>query len=352
MPDNSLTDTVREFISTREGRDIDINTLRKELRLDPDSKAWENIHSIINRLVEEKRLKYSGKRDGVYKVIEQVEQVRVFVPGRERFLPFDLKFPQDHNRNVELDFAENLIIREGDLITIGGVKNKGKTTLCLNFCAENIDKHPVLMGNEYTVLISDTTEGNLIPAKPKYKPSPRFFNRLDTMKEWVNWIDEQGFDKFTLLPIREDYAERIVKDRINIIDWINIDAGKLYDIGKVLEGIKAALGRGIAIVALQKGENFNNPRGGQFVRDFSDVEILLDGYGKNDDDILLTIKGVKEKREGYISVIGKTYTYSIIDNGTKIINFREVKHCPACKGSGFKGSKECELCLGRKFVDK
>jgi len=42
---------------------------------------------------------------------------------------------------------------------------------------------------------------------------------------------------------KEDYAEHIVKDRINIIDWINLDAGRLYDISKVMDDIKAEIGR-------------------------------------------------------------------------------------------------------------
>jgi len=194
------------------------------------------------------------------------------------------------------------------------------------------------MGNEYTNLV-----------KGEYEPSPRFLNRVDTMSEWVKWVDDDGYDKFTLLPVRDDYAEHIVADRINIIDWINLDGNQLYDIGKILEGIKANLGRGVAIIGLQKGEGAINPRGGQFVRDFSDMEILLDGFGNNEDDILLTIKGVKEKHS---PIVGKTYAYTIAGNGTKMLNFREVKKCPDCRGQGYKVGKECDVCFGKKYVDK
>ena len=45
-----------------------------------------------------------------------------------------------------------------------------------------------------------------------------------------------------------------VKDKINIIDWINLDADRLYDISKIMDDIKAELGRGIGIIVLQKRE--------------------------------------------------------------------------------------------------
>ena len=294
----NLSFKLREFLKGSEGKEVSLSYLRKELRIDPASNAWGGIRVLLYNLTKEKIIRSSGKRDGVYKVIRQVKPVPVFSVERERRPPFGLIFPGDFDTGQEMEFAEHLVIREGDLITLGGVKSKGKTLLCLNFCAENIDKFPVLMGNEYTKLVNDV-----------YEPSPRFLDRLDRMRGWVEWSDSNGCDKFTLLPIRDDYAEHVVADRINIIDWINLDAGELYDIGRVLEGIKANLGRGIAIVALQKGEGATNPRGGQFVRDFSDLELLLDGYGsKEDDSILLTIKGAKEKHK---PIVGNTYAYSI-----------------------------------------
>ena len=334
-----LSDKLRDFLKTAQGKEVDLTYLRRELHIDPNSPADANLRTLMSKnLAIEGLVKPSGKRDGVYKVIKRVEPVRVFIPGRERRPIFNLKFPEDKQKGMEIEIAEKFIIREGDLITLGGVKNKGKTLLCLNFAATNLDTVPVLMGNEYTVF----TEGG-------FEPAPRFLSRLDRMSKWVNWVDEKGYDRFILLPVKEDYAEHIVKDKINIIDWINIDANQLYDIGKVLEGIKSNLGRGIAIVALQKSDKATDPRGGQFAKDFSDIMLLLDGYGTGDGDILMTVGEVKEKRS---PISGKTYAYTITEEGTEIWNFREVKKCPDCRGAGYKAGKECNLCLGHKFVDK
>ena len=331
MPE--LTKAKLESLLELEETEFNVETFRRKHDIDPENSI---LYVTLNRLIGEKKLKRLGR--GIYKKIKLAEPVRVFTPDRKERPVFDLSFPEDKEKGMPINIAEHIILREGDLITLGGVKSKGKTTLCLNFAAANIDKKPVLMGNEYTVF----TEG-------RFEPAPRFFNRLEKMREWVEWTDTDGYDKFTLLPVREDYAEQIVRDKINIIDWINIDANRLYDISQVLEDIKAGLGRGIGIVALQKGEGAINPRGGQFVRDFSDLEILLDGFGDNDDDILLTIKGVKEKTA---PIVGKTYAYSIREMGTEIWNFREINKCPTCKSSGYTKGGICEDCLGRKYIDK
>ena len=338
-----LSIRLREILKTAQGKEVNLADLRKELNIDPSSSANANLRMLMSvNFVNQGLVKPSGRRDGVYKVIKRVEPVRVFIPGRELRPEVDLRFPEDKATGMEIGIAEEFVIREGDLITLGGVKNRGKTLLCLNFAAVNIDRRPILMGNEYTVL---TKEG--------WEPQQRFLSRLKRMakkdiigdKGWVNWTDEKGNDKFTLYPVREDYEDHIVRDSINIIDWINIE-GEFWEISPVLEGIKRHLGRGIAIVALQKREGAIDPRGGQFTEDFSDVMLLLDGYG--DTDILMTVKIAKETRH---PVMGKTFAYSIVEGGTQLWNFREVKKCVKCRGSGYTGGGTCSECRGKKFVD-
>jgi len=344
-----LIDKLREHLKLCQGKIVTLRDLRVTFKIEPGSKDDSNLRTHMSvTLVREKIVRTSGRKDGDYKVVTQVKPVRVFTPGRERRPIFELKWIRDTITGEEISIGKSIVIREGDLITLGGVKSKGKTTICLGMSAMNIHRRPVLMGNEYTVLAGNKD------GLEEYEPAPRFLSRLDRMSEWVDWTDEDGQDLFYLLPVREDYAEHIIKDRINIIDWINLDGDKSYDIGKVLDGIKTSLGRGIAIVALQKGEGSVNPRGGQFVRDFSDVEIHLDGLGSSDDDIRLTVKGCKEKTS---QIVGKTYAYTIIDGGTAIRNFREIKKCPICSGSGERwvkgeGKIPCQDCYGDGWIDK
>jgi len=336
MPER-LSDKLREYLRGAQGRVVNLRDMRTDLKIDPASNSWDTIKTLMHNFSkgDNKLVRPSGLNDGYYKVVTQVKPVKVFVDGRERKPPFELFFPKDFNRDMEMDFAEDIVIREGDCLTVGGQSNFGKTTLALNFCGENIKYSPVLMGNEYTTRIGDTDE---------YEPTPRFLNRLDNM-DWVQWTNGDGSDAFTLLPVREDYAEHIVKDKINIVDWVNLDANRLYDISKVMDDIKAEIGRGIAIIVLQKGEG-DMARGGQFTKDFTDCELLIDKFTETES--MLTIGKVKEYTR---SVIGRKFAFGIF-KGVQITNFRELKQCPECHGKGWVKGIPCENCWKTGYVDK
>lgn len=316
-----LSDRLKQLLTDIQGREISLKDLRNELQIDPSSPAWDGIRQQMSNLAKQKIVKPSGRNDGVYKVIQQVKPVKVF--GRVTSEPFKLNFPKDYSTQKEMKFAKDIVFRAGDMILISGRSNFGKTALCMNILAENIDSHPVIMGNEYTT-IDD-------------QPTDRFVNRL-TQMNWVEWMNGEG-EKFTLLPVREDYAEHIVKDKINIIDWINLE--EHYQISKIMEGIKRELGNGIAVVAIQKAEGAEAGRGGQFTKDFADVELLIDQYGDTE-ETLLKIGKVKESTR---RVSGRTFVFSIV-SGVMITNFREVYVCQTCKGRKYIGVKKCNDCDG------
>lgn len=323
------TSVIKDYLSLIQGREITLANLRKEFNILPGSRSFDAVRNILFQLAEQKIVRPTGKRDGSYKVITQVKPVQVFGTVRERRPPFPLIFPKNYDTKMEMDFAEYVVIREGDLILISGVSNFGKTALCINICGENIDKGPVLMGNEYTTIDNE--------------PSPRFLNRLDAMN-WIQWTNGNGMDKFTLLPVHDDYAEHIVKDKINIIDWINLP-GEYYMISPLMENIKRALGRGIGIVVLQKNEGAFAGRGGAPSKDFADCELLLDRFG--DSGVLLTVGKIKEYTQ---RVIGRTYAYSI-GSGVKILDFREVTTCRHCHATGYVKGGKCDVCLGTKYIN-
>ena len=318
------TEEVRDYLKKIQGQNVTLTTLRKEFNILPGSKSFDAIRNIMFQLYEQKVVRPNAR--GEYKVITQVVPVKVF--GRERRPPIELFFPKDQDTDMEISVGEDIIIREGDLVLVSGRSNYGKTALCLNLCGANISKHPVLMGNEYTTL--------------DHEPSPRFLNRLDNM-DWVQWANGDGEDSFTLLPVYADYAEHIIKDRINIVDWINIESGEFYFISKIMEDIKRAIGKGIGILALQKAEGSMSGRGGQFTKDFADVEILLDEFGEH--EILMTMGKVKESKR---KVSGRSFAFGLM-KGVKIVGFREVKKCSCNKG--WRGTKRCEECNGTGFVD-
>ena len=208
--------------------------------------------------------------------------------------------------------------------------------MCMNIISENLDKNPILMGNEYTIAAQDG----------EYEPSPRFLNRLDNM-DWVQWVDEQDKERFELLPVYQDFAEQIRPGGFYIIDWINLP-GEYYMISPVLEGIKKALGNGIAIVVLQKNPGADYGRGGNPSKDFVDAEILLDPYGDDPMMTMLTVGNVKETRN---PIMGHKFVYKIRD-GVKITDFREVVKCGNCFGKGWRNNRPCDDCYKLGYIDK
>jgi len=318
------TSDVRAHLEKIQGQTVTLDGLRRELGIVPGTKSFSLVRNIMFRLVEQKVVKPLNR--GEFKVITQVRPVQVY--GRERRPPVKINFPKDYNTMSQIDIGEYVTVREGDLFLISGLSNQGKTGLCLNFCAENLESHPILMGNEYTTIDNE--------------PQSRFLSRLDRM-DWVQWANGNGEDKFTLLPVRDDYAEYVVKDKLNIIDWINIDT-EFWMISRVMEGIKRALGRGVAIIAIQKGEGAAAGRGGQFTKDFADVELLLDKYSET--EILMTVGKVKESTQ---PLSGKVYAFGLRDMGVKIVDFRALRKCGCHKG--WRGQKKCEDCNGTGYTD-
>lgn len=317
------TEIIREYLKPLQGREVTLTAIRNDLKIDKESKAWNAVRTILFQLAEQKVVRPSGKRDGLWKVVTIAVPVPVFSVQRERRPPFPLVFPKDFDSMMELPIANHVIVREGDLILIGGVSNFGKTTLSMNFLGENIDFHPILLGNEFT---------------KDDEPTPRFLNRLDAMG-WVEWTNSDHADKFTLLPVYEDFAENVVRDRINIIDWVNLD-DEAYKIGRVMGQIKRAIGNGIGIIVLQKGEHAEAARGGQFTKDFADLELLIDKHGNFESR--LTVGKCKESNG---PLTGRSWVYGI-EQGVKIHNVREVKKCWTCKGTGVGKGGECFSCKG------
>ena len=323
-PETLTLEKVRAFIDI-EVDEFRLEDLRRKHGISSESASF---YMSIKRLLEQNCIKKINR--GIYRKVKIVKPVKVF--GRERRPPINLKAPKDRETGEPLSFFNDIVYRGGDFIVISGFKNKGKTALCLNLTAENLDMYPALMGNEYTTLDNE--------------PAPRLLNKLDDM-DWVEWINENGEERFELLPVYEDYAEQIRSGRLNIIDWINLP-GEYYMISPVTEGIKRANPTGITVGVLQKNPGTDYGRGGNLSKDFADVELLLDPFGDDSNMVLLTVGVVKEPKR---AIMGHKFVYRIKD-GVKIVDFREVVKCPKCYGKGWMKFGPCEECHKTGYVDK
>jgi hypothetical protein len=324
------SEKIKEWIAVEED-DFYIDKFREKRGIDPDSSVF---YTTISRMVDSNELRRKGR--GLYHKIKRVVPVPVYSVQRERKEPFKLFFPTDFDTSQEFGFAEHVVVRNGDCILIAGESNWGKTTLAMQFLAQNIEYNPVLLGNEFT---------------KDNEPTPRFLNRLDTFKEsGIVWIDENGNDRFSLIPVYQDFAENIIRDRINIIDWINIETGEHYLIGNIMQDIKRAVGQGIAIIVIQKQAGAEAGRGGQFTKDFADLELLVDKHSNTESR--LTIGKCKEYTQ---LITGRSWAYGIT-KGVFLRDVREVIKCPKCYGKGWRKegqlNRPCDTCQKSGWVTK
>src|SRR3990167_2770604 len=327
------TAEIREFLKKNAGRTVDLDRIRAEFNIIRGSKSFDAVRNIMYQLAEGKDriVKPIGSRSGTYKIINYAEPIRVFEVPRERTPDFPLMFPKDRETEMEFPFANDWECKQGDLIIISGQSDYGKTTVAMNIIAENLDKCPVLMGNEYT-----TTDG---------KPKDRFIDRILAMN-WVNWTNGNGEGRFELIPVHEDFEDNIRPDRINVIAWIDLEdePWRIKDINKRM---KNAVGKGVVIPVIQKNEGRDAGYGGNPTRFYADLELLIDRHTAYESRITVG------KAKGGRGISGRSWAYSITNQGTSIINVREVVKCHQCHGFKYiKGKGKCDVCDAVGWLNK
>ena len=182
----------------------------------------------------------------------------------------------------------------------------GKTTFCLGFMLENMDKyHCLYMSNEFG--------------------GEEFRARMDGY-EWADLYKSDGTPKFEAVQRYDNYQDIIQPDAINIIDYL--DPGEnAYLIGDQIDSIKRKLNKGIALIAIQKGVTTLNTKngvirqskeygvGGQFSEHRARLVLHVDMN-------MLWIK--KAKSWHTHNPNNKRYTFEIVDHGSRFNNIQEV----------------------------
>ncbi|KKK89096.1 hypothetical protein LCGC14_2736520, partial [marine sediment metagenome] len=67
-----LSDTLADFLKEAQGKEVTLNYLRHELRIQPGTPEWNGLRVLMLRLAKKNVVKPSGRKDGVFRVIKQV----------------------------------------------------------------------------------------------------------------------------------------------------------------------------------------------------------------------------------------------------------------------------------------
>jgi hypothetical protein len=188
------------------------------------------IRQAFNRLEKDNYIVRCGKKDGCYRLIERDAPLIDFLNVNLND-PYPIKWPFGIENYVDL--------YPGNVVVIAGEANAGKTAMLLNVVRKNMHRHKI----EYFSSEMGPEEFHLRLRK---------FNDIN-LNDW-HFAPRQRSNKF------EDV---IVPDSLNIIDYLEITKD-FFEVGGEIKGIFDRLGKGIAIIALQKKKGSDIGRGGDF----------------------------------------------------------------------------------------
>ncbi len=199
-------------------------------------------------------------------------------------------------------------------ITLAGEKDNAKTAFCLNFMAENMDKY---------TCVYHTNEMS----------GEELVERMGLF-DWVHWYKEDGTPKFIAVE-QFQYWQDVVReypDAIHIIDYLDPGANA-YNIGEIISEIRNCLGKGMALISIQKRSSTGTKKDGSTFRvnvdygiggQFSEhkARLVIHMQGKNELFVKIC-KAWHKNLPGAQHPAGRLYRFNLI-NGARFTNIREI----------------------------
>lgn len=199
----------------------DTKALDIELRILGQSDKG-NRRFVLHSLIEQGILERHPKRNGVYRRIE-VDSRSIDWKNADPRNVLDVKFPFELHRYIKTF--------PGTIGIVAGSKEEGKTAFADNFILLN-QNNPALPQPIYLF----TSEG------VEEEMHERFLNFGIPIDDWT----------FEAKRRTTDFADAIVKDHINVIDYLEQRGGEYYLIRDEIAKISDNLGNGYCLICLQK----------------------------------------------------------------------------------------------------
>jgi hypothetical protein len=204
----------------------------------------KNLSTVLRRMELDGIIEKTGRLAGEYRVIQ--EQVyEDWMNADYSPIKIDLPFHMQ-------DYVD---IFPGDMIVVAGVKNAGKTALALNFIELNLDKYDCYYHS--SELVKQTFKLRVSKSKGR------------TLQEWSKVKMTSGL-------MMTNAKDKVVKDALNVFDYIEGDEGEFFKIPAAMARIHRALGNGIAVVCLQKPKERDFARGGEGTKDKAALYLTID----------------------------------------------------------------------------
>lgn len=274
----SFGDTAKKWIENAKGI-FTLSQMYRELRANDEDKM-EMCRVAANEMVLANQIEQDGNKYGTFRRKDNT-LVRV-----------DLDAEPDEELKLALPFnlQQYCSIQRGNIVLIAGETNAGKTALLFNICHQNRGKF------NFRYITSEMSGVEIRSRILKLSGDPN-----DKWEDFVEFIDRS-----------KDYADAILPDGINIVDYLEIydDFSKM---GAEIKKIFDRLTTGVCFVAIQKKRGEELGRGGDFSLEKARVAISLFTHGHLPDGVIGSCKITKCKNFRKSNPEGKEYFYRLQD---------------------------------------
>ena len=209
----------------------------------------EDKHAIIveaKKLCDQGILQRIGVRRGEYRIVDTEMEFMDFVNVKQEGL-LDIELPLEIHKKTTI-FPKAVII-------LAGVTGFGKTTWLLNIIRDNMHKYKFYYFNAEMSPLALNTKLGYFTTRPE---------------DWnMKVIPDHIWDYSNI-------ADKIFPDDINVIDYLEPEGEKAYNIHGVVTAIIKRLDKGIAIIATQKRPDVDLSAGGVYSAKAASLYLSLD----------------------------------------------------------------------------
>jgi hypothetical protein len=277
---------VEEWVKGTTGQ-FSLTNIYNELgMLTPESKS--HIRVIMHRLTEQGIVVALGKRDGLYRLVED-EAPKINWRGADK-MSVPLRFPFELEKFIR--------ILPKSLIILAGSSGAGKTALLYNIVYMNM--------NDFEIHLFSNSEMGEMQIEER-------FNAIDP-----DIPDPLPFETWR----REDnFADVIKPDAINVIDYLDLD-NEVFLIGYELKKIIQKLNEGVAIVAIQKPPGRDLGYGAGYSVKSASLYLSMDGPKGKGPGKLKIVKA-RERAISDVDPLNKTWGFRLDNRGANFIDISE-----------------------------
>ncbi|MCK9229245.1 MAG: bifunctional DNA primase/polymerase [Syntrophales bacterium] len=227
------------FLSTEVHRSLQVST-REELK---------NVSEILRRLIAEGIIERYGKKNGSFRRIDSEIEFMDF-KNADIENTVDLTLPLGIHAKTKL-FPKAVIV-------VAGVSGMGKTLFAFNTIAANMGRFPIYYFNS-----------EMGPEALKQKLS-HFPIPIEEWAKHMKVIDNWDF---------HNIADKIQPDALNVVDYLEPEGEKAFNIHGVISAIIRRLNKGVALITIQKKPGATMGTGGIYSVKAATLALALD-WGK------------------------------------------------------------------------